>query len=308
MDRRNKHFKIALAILCLSLLLFLLVLVNLPDDNLHLVFCDVGQGDAILVSYKNNQVLIDGGLSKNSGKLLSCLSSQMPFWDRTIEVVINTHPDEDHFGGLIEVVKRYRINKFLHSGADNLDSWKFKEFKKALIDKKVCSKIMAESDAFRINKVQFVSIFPFVNKPQVESDLHLTFFDKNKKCPMPIFKKTTDSLNDSSIVLHLKFGEFDALLTGDIDQKIEQILVWRKKIDLVEVLKIAHHGSKHSTSIDLLKATQPQLAVISVGKNSYGHPTKEVLDRLDAFEIDYLRTDVDGTIRVVSDGRKWWMK
>ncbi len=288
--------------------LLILVILSFPDDNLEVIFCDVGQGDAILVNYKNKQVLIDGGLSKNSGRLLSCLSTQMPFWDRTIEVVVNTHPDEDHFGGLVEIVKRYRIDNYLHNGFSNSRSWEFGQFKKLLIDKNVCSKVMVDGESFSVGKAYFEVLFPFPDNSQASNLIRANFSGQNKKCLKPEFKNKSDSLNNSSIVLHLNFGDFDALLTGDIDSEIEKILVWRRKIQPAEVLKIGHHGSKTSTSQELLSAVGPRLAVISVGENSYGHPADEVLERLRAKNIDYLTTKSAGTVKIVSDGEKWFVE
>lgn len=308
MDRTKRQFRLRVVICLWAILLVILVVKSLPDKNLHLVFCDVGQGDAVLADYKNKQVLIDGGLAENSGRLLSCLSAQMPFWDRTIEVVVNTHPEEDHFGGLIEVVKRYRIDNYLHNSYGNSESWRFKKLENLLIDKKVCSKIITNGDGFRIEKLYFESISPNLAKGQASKSLQTDFFDKNKKCPKPEFKNKTDNLNNSSIVLHLNFGQFDALLTSDIESKIEKILTWRKKIEPVEVLKIAHHGSETSTSEEILTAARPQLAIISVGENRFGHPADEVLDRLRANNIDFLRTDNQGTIEIISDGQKWWVQ
>jgi competence protein ComEC len=308
MERIKKHYRIIGSFSILLLALLILVILSFPDDNLQMAFCDVGQGDAILVNYKNKQVLIDGGLSKNSGQLLSCLSSQMPFWDRTIEVVVNTHPDEDHFGGLIEIVKRYRIDNYLHNGFGNSQSWKFEQFKKLLIDKNVCSKMVAAGDAFSVGEAYFEIQFPFPDNSQASNLIQDDFYGQNKKCLKPEFKNGSDSLNNSSLVLHLNFGRFDALLTGDIESEIEKILVWRRKIQPVEILKIAHHGSKTSTSQELISAVSPQLAVISVGENSFGHPAEEVLERLRAENIDYLTTKSSGTIKIVSDGKKWFVE
>lgn len=294
--------------------LAVLVVVQQKSDHLFLSFCDVGQGDAVLASYKNKQVLIDGGPASTQGgpsssdkELLLCLQSEMPFWDRKIEVVVNTHPDQDHFGGLTEVVSRYRIGYFLHSGYDNPDSWRWQELKKLLIDKKICTKMVPAGDAFRVDKLYFESLFPPLAKSQAEQGLQTEFFDNQNKCPVPEFKFQSDNLNNNSVVLQLHFGEFDLLLTGDLEQENEKILAWRKKLHRVEVLKVGHHGAKTSTSTELLQAIQPELAVISVGENSFGHPNEEVLKRLRGLGIEVLRTDQNGTVKIVSDGVNWWV-
>ncbi len=294
----------------IAFLFWLLILVYLiwrqwPDNNLHLVFCDVGQGDAIVVCFKTVQILIDGGLPKNSGKLLKCLKSQMPFWDRKIEMVVNTHPDEDHFGGLLEIVKRYRVGLFLYNGFDNPESWRFQELKNELLEERICSRKLVNDESFRIKKIYFEVLWPEEEKADAQEKIQTKFFDQQKKCQQPGFDFSSDNLNNSSIVLQLRFGDFDALLTGDISISVEQVLAWRKQLPKVEVLKIAHHGSKTSTSEEILLATQPQLAVISVGENKFGHPTKEVLEKLKNHDIRYLRTDINGQIEIISDGRKW---
>jgi len=297
----------------LGLALFLLILIllayyQLPDNRLHLVFCDIGQGDAILVSYRTSQILIDGGPPKSKGKLLVCLKEQMPFWDRKIEVLVNTHPEEDHFGGLTEVVRRYRIGWFINNGFDNPSSWKFEEFKKELIEQKVCSKTGFDNESFRVKDIYFDILWPEAIDNQPSEILPKEFFDQKKKCPQPDFSKTANNLNNYSLALHLRFGQFDALLTGDLPKEVEQVLVWRKKMPQVEVLKLAHHGSKTSSSEEILQRAKPQLAVISVGENQFGHPSQEVLERLKVNNISWLTTQEEGTIEIVTDGEKWFLK
>ena len=273
---------------------------QIPDDKLHLFFCDVGQGDAILARYKSSQVLIDGGRVKNSGKLLKCLAEAMPFWDRKIEMVVATHPDEDHFGGLIEAVRRYQIGVFLHNGLDKPDSWQFQKLKSLVIEQKIYSRKAVADERFRAGKMYFDILWPGVEAKPAKKTLPKGFLN---------LENSGGDFNQQSIVLHLRFGQFDSLLTGDATVDVEQILAWRKKLSQVEVLKLGHHGSKTSTSEEILLAAQPQLAIISVGKdNRFGHPAPEVLERLKKYKIPYLRTDELGTIEIVSDGKKWGMK
>jgi len=280
--------------------LIFLIISNLPDTNLHLVFCDVGQGDAILIHQGNNQILIDGGPKKHKSKLLKCIKKHTPFWDRKIELLVNTHPDEDHFGGLIEIVGRFKINYYLHNGVDNDKSQKFQELKKLIFDKKICSKKAQVNDRFCISKICFDIVNSAILAQRQENN--------NDFCQPLNLVNSHQDLNDDSIVLMLNFNHFDALLTGDISAQKDQLLVWRKRLKPVEVLKIAHHGSKANTSDDILKATQPKLAVISVGENSFGHPSPELLARLENFQIKTLTTDESGTIEVITDGKKWRLK
>ncbi len=253
---------------------------QLPDKNLHLVFCDVGQGDAILISYRAHQILIDGG---PNNQVLSCLGNNLPFWDRTIEMVVATHPDADHITGLIDVVKRYSVEQFVLNSVGK-DSGVFREFRRVVEEEGVGVYFPEKGDQIKFGSLNLAVLWPLTQ----EKVLGATMMEKE--------------VNETSVVLQLSLGEFNVLLTGDISSPTEA------QLDLsdVEVLKVAHHGSKFSTSEEFLKKVQPELAVISVGKNSFGHPTKEVLGRLEALGITFLRTDQEGEIEVVSNGRKWY--
>jgi len=288
------------------LLLAIALFSQWPDQHLHLVFCDVGQGDAILIAQGSNQVLIDGGPPSSSGRLLRCLRQQIPFWDQKIEVVINTHPEEDHLGGLVSVLRRYQVGWFFNNGLANGNSRLFQELKKIITEHKICSKKLVVGDRFRVGEMYFETVWPEAASKNALQALPKKFFGPDNHCPQPEFQKVADSLNNYSVVLHLKFGQFDALLTGDIPAEVERILAWRQGLPQVEVLKIAHHGSKTSTSEELLNVTQPQLAIISVGKNKFGHPNQEVLERLERAQIRYLRTDQQGTIELIASREFWY--
>ena len=267
--------------LFLILILFGGFIFSLPDKQLHLIFCDVGQGDAVLISYRTTQILIDGG---PDNQVLNCLSKHMPFWDRQIEMVILTHPEGDHFTGLIDVLKRYNVTYFVSNGlsppSDN--SGFFRELKEKSESKKIKFVTVKGKDKMKIGSLSLLFLWP------EKSYLNV------------------DDLNDSSVVLKLSYGSFKALLTGDISEKVENLL--NSPADGIEVLKIAHHGSKFSTSEEFLNKIKPQLAVISVGKNNFGHPTQEVLERLRKAGIKTLRTDKQGEIEIVSNGREWYTK
>jgi len=282
------------------LLIVFLIISSLPDNNLHLVFCDVGQGDAILITHKYNQILIDGGLDKNKGSLLKCLKKRVPFWDREIELLINTHPDEDHFGGLVEIISRFKIRQYLHNGINNVNSLKFQEFREILSDKNICSKRILINDRFCMSGI----CFDVVNSGVLDKNEEIN----TDKCQLLNLVNSNQDLNNGSIVLLLNFDDFDAFLTGDISADIEKLLAWRNKLKKVEVLKIAHHGSKTSTSPEILETTEPKLAIISVGENSFGHPADEVLERLKSYQIKTLRTDRNGIVEVITDGEKWWIE
>jgi competence protein ComEC len=244
-------------ILFLSLMgLVVIFWLTLPSQKVNVFFCDVGQGDALLVTYKDWQMLIDTG--PGDKKVLTCLEKHMPFWDKKIEVVIITHGDNDHIGGLTDVSKFYKIEQLFSS--ENLSQ-------------------------FDLIKTIWMS-FEVVN-------------------PREKVKKEEDN-NQNSIAGILNFYSVDLkkevkiFMAADIDLETEQRLVWQKILnEQVDILKVSHHGSKNGTSEELLKILKPKVAVISVGtKNKFGHPTKEVLDRLKENKIEIKRTDLNGEISI----------
>jgi competence protein ComEC len=245
-----------------------------PDDRLHVVFCDVGQGDAILIRKGEVEVLVDGGWNERA--VLECLGNNLPFWDRRIELVVGTHGDRDHVGGLPGVLERYEVGKVV-SGVWEGEDWE---------------KLIEVSDELG------------VKKESVRSGDEIRVGDLDFLVLWPVDEKGED--NDASVVLELMYGEFEVLLTGDISAEVEEEVVGRV-LGQVEVLKVAHHGSKYSSDEKFLDKLGGKLAVIQVGKNSYGHPSKEVLDRLDTFGYTALRNDMDGEIEVISDGERWWV-
>mgnify|MGYP006282111945 CR=1 FL=1 len=251
-----------------------LVAVQWPDGRLKVVFCDVGQGDSVLMSKGSMQVLVDGG---KGDRVLSCLGRQMPFWDRQIEVVINTHAEEDHMGGLGEVLERYRVEKVIVSGLGGGDSWIAEDSGVEVYEAK-------KGDLIKVGEVEFEVLWPEKKEGRVLG---------------------ASSLNEQSLVLLASYGRFDWLLTGDIGVETEKSL--EGLVD-VEVLKVAHHGSKFSSSERFLEKVAAELAVIQVGRNSFGHPTEQVIDRLKASGAKVMRNDIDGDIKVVSDGEKWWVE
>ncbi len=246
--------------LSLTVVLLWLVIFSWPDKRLHLIFCDVGQGDAVLITYGQTQILIDGG---PDNKVLSCLSEYLPFWDRQLEAVFLTHPDTDHLNGLLTVFQRYQVKYF------------FSNFK---IEGIMKAKSLQKGDKVKIGLLQFLTLWP-----------------DSKEIP-------SKDINENSLVLEMVFGKFKVFLPGDITQKIEE------KIDInsVDILKVAHHGSKNSTGENLLDKIKPQLAVISVGENRFGHPAEETLERLLKSQIKVLRTDEQQDIEIVSDGLEWY--
>ncbi len=252
----------------------------IPDSSLHLIACDVGQGDAILATWGTFQVLTDAGPGK---RVLDCLSKHMPFWDREIEVVVLTHPQIDHFGGLAEVISRYKVDTFVKTQASS-DTDEFRLLENAV----------GGSGA----RVVYADVGTQVRAGKIYLDI-----------VHPPKGLTSSDDNDLSIVSILKFVNFEALLTGDISPKATQLILSKNLIGPVEYIKVPHHGSRYGLTKSLLEAARPSVAVISLKKgNSYGHPHKETLDLLAEFGIKVYRTDEIGDVEIISDGERWGLK
>jgi len=280
---------------------FWLVLINLvlwwavfsfpKQGELKLVFCDVGQGDAVLLSRGKTQILIDGGPDR---KVLACLGRNLPFWDKTIEVVILTHGEKDHLGGLIDVLESYRVLYFV---IDNLavDSNYFREFRRLVFESQAEVIEPQVGQTLKVADLSFEVLWPSRAKASEDKP---SFWQSDRVLGASDFTKKP---NERSLVLEFKFKQAKALFTGDISSKIEQEI----NFSGAEILKIPHHGSKYSTGDHLLGKVGPKLAVICVGKNSFGHPTEEVLAKLKSRGIKVWRTDTDGELILRTTGKHW---
>lgn len=276
-----KRTKIVLISFSLIIGLIWAAIFSLPDDQLHLVFCDVGQGDAILIYQGSTQILVDGGPNQD---VLDCLSNHLPFWDREIEIVVATHPEADHITGLIDVIERYDVKQFVINSFGKKTAI-FQEFQRVVSNEESDIYFPKSGDKIRLKSLELTVLWP----QSQEKVLGATTIEKE--------------INDTSVVFQLSYGNFCALFSGDISSKVESRL---DKDSPCQVLKVAHHGSKYSTSEEFLEQFQPELAIISVGKNPFGHPTEEVIERLSNQAIKLLRTDEEGEIEIVSDGKSWY--
>lgn len=269
------RFRILLGLLLVTLAAWL-ALRGLPDDRLHVYFLDVGQGDAILLRAPDGrQVLVDGGPSPAA--LLDELGALMPFWDRSLDLVVLTHPDADHMTGLLTLPERYRVAALLipDGAAAYPASWA-----DALADDRGELTVAQRGMQIKLDTLQITVL----HAPD----------------------STAADDNNASLVLRLDYGTTSLLLTGDAEQMTEQALLDAGAPLRADVLKVAHHGSASSTTAAFLAAVQPRLAVIQVGAdNRFGHPHPDVLARLAAVEV--LRTDLNGRIEVISDGERLWM-
>jgi competence protein ComEC len=256
-----------------------------PDDNLHISFLDVGQGDAILIQKGSWQVLIDGGPSPQEITLE--LSSKMPFWDRSIDLVILTHPQSDHITGLVEVLNKYQVEQVLYPDLD-IDSPIYDEWLRLIEEKDIESTIACAGQQIDLDGVLIEVLNP------------------QKK----LFTGTESDIDNNGVVLHISIGEISFLLMADLMWQTELELITERAIPESTVLKVAHHGSATSTTTEFLNVVNPQLAVISVGEgNEFGHPSEEVIARLEdklGAENIY-RTDKDGTIEFITDGDRLWL-
>ena len=245
---------------------------------LTVAFLDVGQGDSIYIEAPNgNQVLIDGGPNKT---VLRELSEVMDFNDRSIDVVIATHPDKDHIGGLVDVLSRYEVDMILRSG-NVADTGVYRSLNTVVLERGV-EELLARR-GMRVNLgggVHLDVLFPDRDVARVEA-------------------------NNASVITRLVYGETEFLFTGDASQGIENYLVTVEREQLrSDVLKIGHHGSKTSTSNFFLSAVLPSIGVVSAGEdNSYGHPHAEVLNTLAGAGIEVVGTHEGGSIVFESDGK-----
>lgn len=261
--------KIFLFLISSVLLNVLAIFYFSPREELKIYFLDVGQGDAILISDSyGRQIIIDGG---PNDKLSHYLSKLMPFGDKKIETVLVTHAHYDHYKGLLKVLDDYEVGQIvLPKQGSSAKTW---------------GRFIGEI------KEKNIPIYAATGKSRI-------YIDKNylEIVWQGIVAKDP---NNSSIISQINAGDYNILFMGDAGAVIENTLMANGKIEQVEILKVGHHGSKYASSRKFLKKTRPEYAIISVGKNnSYGHPHKEALLRLESEGIKIFRTDIDGNIVV----------
>lgn len=263
--------------LALSLVIGLVIYLSIRAEITSVVFLDVGQGDAILISKGKNQVLIDGG--KDGKRILEKLGNSIPFWDRSIEVMVATHPDQDHIGGLIDVLAAYNVKTLVKTNAGS-DSQTYQAFKQAF-----------ENEGLDLIEARQGLSLKFPTGETMEIIYPFTSLAEND-----------GSGNDASVVAKFTAGENTFLFAGDISQNVEEQIL-ASGID-AGILKVAHHGSRYSTGDKFLEVVSPAEAVISVGKNnSYGHPAAETVERLLRFGVKIWRTDEKGDIKYKCEGQ-----
>jgi competence protein ComEC len=267
------------ALLALVAIVVGLALRGLPDGKLHVYFLDVGQGDAILVQAPDGrQILVDGGPSPTA--LLNELGDVLPFWDRSLDLVVLTHPDGDHITGLIPLLDRYRVGKVLDvpqsESAPEAVPWL----------EGLAALSMPRTLAQRGMRLPI-------------GDLGVTVLHPG---PVQLTGTASDD-NNNAVVLRLDYGRTSFILTGDTESEAEADMIAAGLPLRADVLKVGHHGSNGASSPAFIVAVAPRLAVIPVGAdNKFGHPHPAVLERLSGAEV--LRTDLNGRIEVESDGQR----
>lgn len=244
-------------------------------------YINVGQGDAILIQTGNENILIDAGGKGKGDEVVAYLKKQKI---KTLNAVVSTHPDADHIGGMEYVIKNMSV-KAVYAPKVTHTTQAYKNFLTAVKSKKLTIKVAKKG----------------VEIPTKAKDITLKFLapvkDYNKK-----------DLNNWSGVLHLKHNKKSFLFMGDAEKTAEADMLKAKVISDVDVLKVAHHGAKEATTANFLKVAKPNYSVISVGKNSYGHPTSDVLKRLKNVKSTVYRTDKNGNVVFTSTGTKITVK
>lgn len=257
---------------------------NPAVNGAQVSFLDVGEGDSALINLPNStQILIDGG---KQGTVLSQLAKRMPSHDRKIEYVIESHPDADHIGGLVDVFGSYEIGEVIKTNAKST-SQTFQNLENLIKQKNTPVKTPDQGETLSFG----FGASGFVLSPDEKNIGSLTS-------------------NNSSIVLRFNFQKSCAMFTGDAEIEAQDQIRSKFSQDQLkcELMKVAHHGSAGAYEDGLTELINPQYGVISVGKNSYGHPVESVITSLNKLGIEVLRTDQKGIIDFVSKDIGWSLK
>lgn len=267
----------------------------------------MGQGDATLLQMGTFQLLVDSGPPND--KVLECLGRYVPFVDRTIELVVATHQDSDHIGGLNSVLTNYYVDKLVWNGEEKqtADFLTFNQVIQREQDSGMSVSTVTHAREIHVGSNLAVTfLFPrvarFSNMTQISHKCETHLQDITDKAIM-----TGNSSNNGSIVLFVRYQQVTILLMGDLETTGELTLSCLGLLEPMTIVKVGHHGSKSSSSSEFVSQTQPEYAVISVGKNNrFGHPSPEVVSRYDLFRSLIFRTDLMGSIELLSDGSRVW--
>jgi len=260
------------------------VVFSVNNNDLKVIFLDVGQGDSILIqTAKRQNILIDGGPDQN---IIYKLDKYIPFFQRKIDLMILTHPDPDHLNGLVAVLRRYKVIQAIDNG--NGDA--------------------SPAYAEYINLIQLKNIARFIiSQPQKINfeRLSLNFFWPAKN----LISEPIKDDNFASIIFKIVDDKNSFLFTGDATEETEAMLINSGQNLEADVLKVGHHGSKYSSMIEFLEKIKPKFAIISVGAdNKFGHPSLRAIKNLETVGAKILRTDEKGDIIFTSDGQQLKIK
>ncbi|AMN33111.1 ComEC/Rec2 family competence protein [Clostridium perfringens] len=246
------------------------------DSELMISYMDVGQGDAAYIKVNGNDILIDAGPRSNSKELLEQLKAKNI---DDFELVIATHPHEDHIGGMVDVFKEYEVKAF-YSPKITHTTKTYENLVKAVKDEGLKTKELKGGMVIDLGEGAKFDVFT----PQ---------------------KSEYEELNDYSPIMKLSFGDTSYLFTGDAEKLAEEEALAKYKTSLdSDVIKFGHHGSSSSSSNAFIEAVSPKYGIISCAKdNKYGHPHSETLDIIKKYNIKTFRTDTDGEIILTSDGK-----
>ena len=267
MIKSKKLFYLFLGLLLLNLILWSIIIERVFFKE-KIVFLDIGQGDSEIIINKGGNILIDAG----SKKVVEKIEKELPLFEKTIDIFILSHPDRDHFLGIFDVLERYKIRAIILKDLSKSDSL-YHQFLEEIKKRKILVLVPKESLKIHWLKKDNVLVFSTEKLKQKSTSQH-------------------------SLIALYQFKNFNILFTGDIDQYLEKQLIpiLQKIVKKIDILKVAHHGSKNSSSKEFLEAFKPLYAVIETGFNNYGHPHQEAIDRLKEVGSFIFRTDLDGSI------------
>lgn len=283
----NKFFKVSFFVLAIALAIFSSYhLLGSPSsaesEKLELTFFDVGQGDASLVRTTTGQnILIDGGPNRT---ILSSLSKSLPWWDRGIDLMVLSHPHDDHVSGLTEVLENFQVKKILSTGVVHT-SPSYLSFLSTIKESGTELVLARAEQSIVLDKeTKLIIIYPF--------DV--------------LAGEEVGNLNNASIVAKLEYKNTSVLFTGDIELEVEEEILNSQKDIKADILKVPHHGSNTSSHEEFVKNIEPQFAIASMGANNkFGHPSRRVEKRYEDNGVVFLRTDQAGDIKFLSDGENW---
>ena len=247
--------------------------INEVTSDLQIYYFDVGQADSILILNNDTAMLIDAGNNADGPLLVDYIKNKLKI--NKIDIVVGTHPHEDHIGGIDDIINNFDIED-IYLPEVITTTKTFEDMITAIENKDLAISIPEKGERFKLGEADFEVIYTGTN-------------DKD--------------LNATSIIINMLYGEKTYLFTGDTTEEVEDTIL-NQNID-IDVLKVAHHGSRYSSSYEFLKIATPEYAIVSVGEeNSYEHPHQEAINRIKKHTNNIYMTKDVGTILLTSDGKE----